>query len=91
MKKSLFKLANFILPRKGGLALRASAFTTEKNNTCMLIGLPGSGKGSLGIHAKKEKIIANDEVIWTKDGIQNMEGGVYAKILNLRNKLEDEV
>lgn len=77
-----------MLPRKGALPLRASSFTTLNNKTCLLIGLPGSGKGSLGINAKKQNIIANDEVMWTKDGIQNLEGGVYAKILNLRNKLE---
>jgi phosphoenolpyruvate carboxykinase (ATP) len=55
----------------------------------LLIGLPGSGKGSLPIHAKRKMIIANDEVGWSKDGIYNLEGGVYAKILNLKNKMED--
>jgi phosphoenolpyruvate carboxykinase (ATP) len=72
MKKSLFKMANFILPRKGALPLRASAFTTEDSSTCLMIGLPGSGKASLAIHAKKKNIIANDELAWTNDGIQNL-------------------
>ncbi len=91
MKKALFKLANFILPRKEVLPLRASAFVTEDNNTCILVGLPGSGKGSLAIHSKKKHLLANDEIAWSKDGISNLEGGVYAKILNLSNKIDEEV
>jgi ATP-dependent phosphoenolpyruvate carboxykinase len=38
----------------------------------MLIGLPGSGKGSLALHAKKKKLIANDEIVWSNDGIYNL-------------------
>lgn len=91
MKKSLFKLANFILPRKEILPLRASAFITPKNDTCLLIGLPGSGKGSLSIHANKKNLLANDEVAWSKDGVSNLEGGVYEKILNLRSHVEEEI
>jgi len=37
-----------------------------------MIGLPGSGKGSLAIHVKKQNLIANDELVWTNDGIQNL-------------------
>jgi phosphoenolpyruvate carboxykinase (ATP) len=87
MKRSLFKLANFILPKKGVLPLKASAITTDNNDICLLIGLPGSGKGSLALHAKKKNIIANDELGWSPNGIYNLEGGVYARILNLRNQI----
>ena len=31
----------------------------------MLIGLPGSGKGSLALHAQKKNLISNDEVVWS--------------------------
>ncbi len=89
MKKALFKLASFILPQKGVLPLRASAFTLNDDSTTLMIGLPGSGKASLALRAKKKNLIGNDEIGWSKDGVYNLEGGVYAKILNLKNKLED--
>jgi len=52
--------------------LRASAFITPNNETCLLIGLPGSGKGSLSIHANKQYLLANDQIAWSKDGVSNL-------------------
>jgi phosphoenolpyruvate carboxykinase (ATP) len=69
MKKSLFKLASYIFPKKNVLPLRASAFTNKLGNSCILIGLPGSGKGSLSIRAQKKNLISNDELGWTPSGI----------------------
>jgi len=37
-----------------------------------MIGLPGSGKGSLAIHAKKKNLIANDELAWSEEGVSNI-------------------
>ena len=51
MKKSLLKMSSYMLPRKGLLTLRGSAFTLANNDVTLLIGLPGAGKGSLPLHA----------------------------------------
>lgn len=91
IKKSAFTLCNYRLPAEGYLPMHASANCLEDGSeTSLLFGLSGTGKTTLSA-APDRFLIGDDEIIWTPQGIFNLEAGCYAKLINLSPEREPEI
>jgi phosphoenolpyruvate carboxykinase (ATP) len=90
MKKGLFGMINYIYPKRGILPLLCSANENDTGDVTLLIGVAGSGKTTLSVDPKR-KLIGDDEHAWTDTGIFNLNGGCYAKILDLNKDKNPEI
>jgi phosphoenolpyruvate carboxykinase (ATP) len=91
IKKAAFTIANFILPPSGILPMHASAnCLPDGSRSCVLFGLSGTGKTTLSASPDRA-LIGDDEIIWTNQGLYNLEGGCYAKLINLKPETEPEI
>ena len=91
MKKGMFSMMNYYLPLKGIAALHCSANTDMNGeNTAIFFGLSGTGKTTLSTDPKR-LLIGDDEHGWDKKGVFNLEGGCYAKVINLDKDAEPDI
>jgi phosphoenolpyruvate carboxykinase (ATP) len=91
MKKGVFTVANYFAPKRGILSMHCSATSErESGRSSLLFGLSGTGKTTLSADPKR-LLIGDDEHCWSDDGIFNIEGGCYAKAINLTPETEPDI
>ena len=84
-------MMNYYLPLKGIASMHCSANTDmEGKNTAIFFGLSGTGKTTLSTDPKR-LLVGDDEHGWDDNGVFNLEGGCYAKVINLDKESEPDI
>lgn len=91
MKKGVFTIINYLMPKRGVLSMHCSATCDPATgSSSILFGLSDTGKTTLSADPRRQ-LIGDDEHCWSDEGVFNVEGGCYAKAIYLSRDREPEI